>query len=128
VLGMLTSVLGVLLTAPLMAPPSQAESQADPPLSSSMEINYLIGYLGGSHCSFYRNGTWHDSRAAQEHLLERYGELALNGWVDTAEQFIDQAASRSKLTEELDLVRCPGGQATPTSAWLQDALARLRKT
>jgi hypothetical protein len=32
------------------------------------EIAHLLDYVGQSGCQFNRNGSWHDSKAAREHL------------------------------------------------------------
>ena len=57
-------MLGLLL-APVVA-------RAEPPINVPIEVNFLLGYIEGSGCEFYRNGTWYDSQAAQAHLRDKY--------------------------------------------------------
>jgi hypothetical protein len=111
-------VLLALLTAPVV--------HAELPPGALGEINYLLGYIDGSGCEFYRNGTWHDSQAAQSHIRDKYSYLVSNNQIDSAEQFIDRAASKSSLTGQPYLVKCQGGASTTTKQWLKDALDRFR--
>jgi hypothetical protein len=47
-------------------------ARADPPASVQNETSFLLGYIEGSGCEFYRNGSWHDSKEAQMHLRDKY--------------------------------------------------------
>jgi hypothetical protein len=101
-------------------------ARADPPTSVQIEVNFLLGYLEGSRCEFYRNGTWHDSKAAQAHLRDKYKYLAARNLVNTTEQFIERAATESSLSGQPYEVKCNGGAAVTSSRWLRDELARFR--
>jgi hypothetical protein len=46
--------------------------------------------------------------------------------IQTAEQFIDQAATESSLSGQPYQVRCQGGPPMTSQRWLRDELARLR--
>jgi hypothetical protein len=105
---------------------SAPAARAAPPASVQIEVNFLLGYLEGSRCEFYRNGTWHDSKAAQAHLRDKYKYLVANNRVNTTEQFIERAASESSITGQPYQVRCNGGATATSSQWLRDELARLR--
>ena len=48
----------VLMLGLLLVPVARAE----PPTNVQIEVNFLLGYVEGSGCEFYRNGTWHDSK------------------------------------------------------------------
>ena len=41
---------------------------AEPLNIAQTEVNYLLGFIERSGCQFYRNGSWYDSKRAQEHL------------------------------------------------------------
>jgi len=112
----------VLMLGLLLAPVARAE----PPISVQIEVNFLLGYLEGSRCEFYRNGTWHDSKAAQAHLRDKYKYLVARNLVNTTEQFIERGATESSITGQPYQVRCNGGATVTSSQWLRDELARFR--
>jgi len=119
----LRSVIGSALVLGLLSAPV---ARAEPPTSVQIEVNFLLGYLEGSRCEFYRNGTWHDSKAAQAHLRDKYKYLVARNLVNTTEQFIERAATESSLSGQAYEVRCNGGAAVKSSQWLRDELARFR--
>ena len=112
----------VLMLGLLLAPVVHAE----PPIGVQIEVNFLLGYLEGSGCQFYRNGTWHDSIAAQTHLRDKYKYLVARNLVNTTEQFIERGATESSLSGQPYEVRCNGGATVTSSQWLRDELARFR--
>jgi len=101
-------------------------ARAAPAAIAQTEINYLLGFIGRSGCEFYRNGSWYDSKRAQTHLRHKYEMLAAKGQIDTAEDFIEKAATQSGLSGQPYQVRCRGGEAVTSNQWLRDALARYR--
>jgi len=115
--------MGSVLVLGLLSVPV---ARADPPTSVHIEVNFLLGYLEGSRCEFYRNGTWHDSKAAQAHLRDKYKYLVAMNLVNTTEQFIERAATESSITGQPYQVRCNGGATVTSSQWLRDELARFR--
>ena len=115
--------MGSVLVLGLLSVPV---ARADPPTSVHIEVNFLLGYLEGSRCEFYRNGTWHDSKAAQAHLRDKYKYLVARNLVNTTEQFIERGATESSLSGQPYQVRCNGGAAVTSSQWLRDELARFR--
>lgn len=115
-------VTALLAPAWLWMPPAQAA----PPTSVQVEVSFLLGYVEGSGCEFYRNGSWNDSRAAQAHLRDKYKVLLARNLVDSAEQFIDRVATQSSLSGEAYRVRCNGGSTITSQQWLREELARLR--
>lgn len=114
VLGLITG-LG-LLPAVRAAPPSMAQT----------EINYLIGFIGNSGCEFYRNGSWHDSKAAETHLREKYAMLEASDQIRSSEDFIERVATKSSLSGRPYQIRCSGGEVLTTNQWLYRVLARFR--
>jgi hypothetical protein len=114
---------GMLLLLGLLLVPA---ARAEPPKIVQMEINFLLGYVEGSGCQFYRNGTWYDSRAAQAHLRDKYNYLASMNLIGSCEDFIDRAATESSFSGQPYAVRCSGGATMKSSVWLRDELARFR--
>lgn len=112
----------VLMLVLLLAPVARAE----PPTNVQVEVNFLLGYVEGSGCEFYRNGTWHDSRTAQAHLRDKYKYLAARNLIKTTEDFIERAATESSFSGQPYAVRCNGGTAVPSAQWLRAELARFR--
>jgi len=98
--------------------------RAEPSTEVQVEIDFLLGYIQGSKCEFYRNGTWHDPIAAQAHLRDKY-ELARNR-INTAEEFIERVASQSSISGQPYEVKCNGGPVVASRTWLREELARFR--
>lgn len=100
--------------------------RAAPSPAARTEINYLLGYIERSDCRFYRNGVWYDSKQAQAHLRRKYHVLAARDLIETAEDFIERAATRSSMSGEAYAIKCKGGPAEPANQWLREVLARYR--
>jgi len=115
---MATALMLGLLWAPV--------ARAEPPARVQTEVNFLLGYIEGSGCAFYRNGTWHDSKSAQAHIRDKYKYLVARNLINTTEEFIEKAATESSFTGLAYEVRCNGGAALTSNQWLRDELARLR--
>jgi len=112
-------ILALALAAPLAA-------GAAPPANVQQEVDYLLGYIGKSGCSFYRNGSWSDASAAESHIRMKFDFLARQDKIATAQEFIDKTASESSLTGQAYKVRCGADLPVKSSSWLGDALARFR--
>ena len=116
-------IMGSVLMLGLMLAPV---ARAEPPTSVQIEVNFLLGYLEGSGCEFYRNGTWHDSKAAEAHLRDKYKYLVARNLINTTEEFIDRAATESSFSGQPYEVRCNGGATVTSNQWLRNELARVR--
>jgi hypothetical protein len=116
------TLYSLLMLGFVMAP----TAQADTPVPVQIEINFLLGYLDGSACEFNRNGTWHNAQAAQAHLRDKYKYLLTRNRVNTTEEFIEQAATRSSFTGRAYEVRCKDEAIVSSNEWLRAELARFR--
>jgi len=116
-IGVLALALQLLLL-PVVRAASSTNTQT--------EVDFLLGYLAASGCEFYRNGTWHDSDAAQAHLRKKYIYLAARNMVTSAEDFIEKAGSQSSFSGEAYQVRCHGGASVTSRKWLNDELVHFR--
>jgi Family of unknown function (DUF5329) len=96
------------------------------PSVGRVEIDYLLGFIEGSGCEFYRNGNRYDAAQAGSHLREKYAALAATGRVTTGDEFIDKVASQSSLSGRPYEVSCAGHERVLTAPWLREALARFR--
>ena len=100
---------------------------AQPPLTvAQTEITYLLNFVEISGCEFYRNGSWYDSVQAEKHMHAKLDYLLARNRVNTAEDFIEQVASKSSLSGRSYEVRCGACPATLSGDWLKSALARYR--
>ena len=97
------------------------------PARAQAEIDHLFDYIANSDCRFNRNGSWHDMVAARAHVNTKYEYLKERGKIDSAESFIDNAASKSSFSGEDYQVQCPGSEPTPSASWLKAELARFRQ-
>lgn len=103
-----------------------AVAHAQPPANVQIEVSFLLGYIEGSDCEFYRNGTWKDAKVAQGHIRDKYNYLVARNMVNTTEEFIARAATESSLSGQAYKVRCKGGEIITSNKWLTDELARLK--
>jgi Family of unknown function (DUF5329) len=101
-------------------------AHADAPVKAQNEVNYLLGYIAGSGCEFYRNGSWYNAQKAHVHLREKYKYLVQNNLINSAEQFIERGASESSLSGMPYQIRCTGVAAVESQRWLREKLLELR--
>jgi hypothetical protein len=101
--------------------------RAAPPAIAQTEINYLLGFVESSACEFFRNGSWYGAKTAAAHLRDKYQMLLATGsQIYSAEDFIEEAATKSSLSGRPYQVRCNGKIAVTANEWLRDVLARYR--
>ena len=96
--------------------------------NAEKEILHLFDYLEKSNCEFNRNGIWYSPQEAAKHLERKYHWLLKKGLVNTAEQFIDRAASRSSMSGEPYWVRCGDSEPIKSSDWFTEELRRFRES
>jgi hypothetical protein len=117
---LLVIVLTCLLVPAIEAAPLAPAARA--------EVDGLLSRLEASACEFSRNGSWYPASEAKAHLLRKLGYLEDKGLVQTAEQFIERAASSSSVTGEPYLVRCGSDAPVQSGAWLRAQLKAMRAT
>jgi uncharacterized protein DUF5329 len=116
-----STIIGLLLLG-FMLPVSAA-----PSAKAKAEIAQLMDALSESGCRFQRNGSWHDTTEARAHLQRKYDYLLKKDKVDSAEQFIERAASRSSMSGQPYRVQCAGKEQDAAS-WFNGQLKRLRSS
>lgn len=102
-------------------------ASAAPSADARREIAQLIGSLDGSQCQFQRNGSWYGPADARLHLQRKYDYLLRKDKVDTAEQFIERAASQSSMSGKPYRIACPGQPEQTAAVWFTARLAALRQ-
>ena len=110
-------LLALALAAPMAA-------GAAPAAGVQQDVDHLLAFIETSNCSFYRNGTRSDAKAALAHVRMKYDYLAGRDKVASAKDFIELAASQSSLSGKPYQVMCPGSAQVPSRAWLSEELAR----
>jgi hypothetical protein len=90
------------------------------------EVDALLASLETSGCQFNRNGSWYSGAEARNHLLGKLEYLEKRGTVQSAEQFIELAASKSSVSGQAYQVRCNGQSPVASQTWLAQQLTALR--
>lgn len=96
------------------------------PVPVRAEIDAMLNRLEASGCQFLRNGSWHDGARAKAHLLDKLAYIEKRGTVQSAEQFIELAASRSSLSGRPYQVRCGERAPVESRQWLGEQLTVVR--
>lgn len=115
-------IVSLLISACLMVP----QVHAQPLKTVELEVNYLLNAIGASGCKFYRNGSWYSSVSAQAHLRDKYHYLAAGNFINTTEEFIEKAATKSSFTGLAYAVKCDGAAEVSSKQWLSEMLAHSR--
>lgn len=97
-----------------------------PSAAAQAEIAHLLAHLRTSGCEFRRNGTWYSATDAAAHLERKKQYLVKHAQIESAEGFIEKAASKSSMSGEPYLVRCQLHQTVPSAVWLRAELDRFR--
>ena len=105
-----------------------AGNAASVPPVAKAEIDGLLSRLEASSCTFNRNGTWYPATEAKAHLLRKLKYLEDRGAVQSAEQFIELAASSSSTTGQPYLVKCESGAPVQSGTWLLSQLQLMRSS
>jgi hypothetical protein len=113
--------LSALLAAPVLMAAPLASSQRS-------EIDALMVTLQSSACEFNRNDSWHNAVEAKTHLLRKLDYLEGKNAVQSTEQFIELAASKSSLSGQAYQVKCGSAAAVDSKTWLTTQLKRIRST
>ena len=108
----------------LIAIVTNGQIQATP--QATQEIMGLLDFVEHSECQFVRNGSEYPGPRARAHLEKKLNYLEGKNMVNSAEDFIDLAATKSSMSERVYEVRCSEG-VEPASTWLQRELQRQRQ-
>jgi hypothetical protein len=96
------------------------------PPASKIEIDALLDFISHSGCNFYRNGSWHDSQSAASHVRDKYLYFSARQQIDSTEDFIARAATKSSFSGWQYKVKCPGSPEQPSANWLLNELKHER--
>jgi hypothetical protein len=115
-----------LSAVPVFALCAGAPAWAQEDARSREEIAHLLDFVAHSDCQFYRNGSWHDAKAARDHIQEKYDYLLRRKLVPDTRAFIERAASQSSISGKAYHVRCGNGPEITSAQWLNTELERYR--
>ncbi|MFS2069088.1 DUF5329 domain-containing protein [Pseudomonas sp. CT11-2] len=101
-------------------------AQAQIPPKATQEINSLLDFVEHSECRFVRNGSEYAGPQARAHLEKKLEYLEEQERVNSAEDFIELAATQSSMSGRAYEVHCPAG-IQPASLWLKTELQRQRQ-
>ena len=100
----------------------QAEAVVDNPAVDAMAAGKKLNQRA------YVMRVAYSATDAKSHLLVKLRYLEDRGMVDSAEQFIELAASKSSMSGQPYQVRCANAAPVPSSTWLLSQLQRIRAT
>lgn len=115
--SILTVILGLWWTLSVASPTT---------VPIKAEIEALLASLQASGCQFNRNGSWYTGAEAKDHLLRKLEYLEGKGTVQSTEQFIELAASRSSASGKPYQVRCGSESPMESGLWLTRQLSIIR--
>jgi len=113
----------VLLAACTKAtPPDPPAPGAPPARDENARIEALLRAVSTADVTFIRNGSPHEPKAAADHLRTKWKRA---GRPLTAEQFIENIASKSSMSGKPYLVRLADGKEIPAGDWFRARLAEI---
>lgn len=97
---------------------------ADVPDAERHEVTRLLEFLRTSDCVMERNGERYSGEDAYAHVKKKYDYFRDD--VDTSEEFIDYAATKSTMSGKYYLVICASDPPVRTRDWLLGELRKYR--
>lgn len=91
----------------------------------SDEIKHLLAYVEATDCQYERNGKHHNGSEALAHIRKKYDYYQDD--IQSAEDFIKYAATKSNLSGKHYKVHCDNQKAIKSSDWLKAELSAFRK-
>jgi hypothetical protein len=99
-------------------------AQAAPPPAEQARIERLIQFVETQKdIHFVRNGSAYSSKDAAKFLRRKFEKMGEH--VGTAQQFIEQIASKSSTSGEAYRIRYADGREVPAAKFLGDELKRM---
>lgn len=116
----LKRTLAATLAATLLLHPAGSPRAQEAPPDTATQIAHLLDFVRTSPCAFVRNGTAYAGAEAVVHIRKKYDYF--KDKIMTADDFIDLAATKSEMSGQPYLVRCPEQAPAPAAAWLRTEL------
>jgi hypothetical protein len=90
-----------------------------------LAIAHLLNYVSESGCTFIRNGKEYKAEKAANHMRRKYEHY--KDEIETPEDFIRLAGTKSILSGRPYMVRTESGKEASCAEWLESALEEYRK-
>ena len=88
------------------------------------EISHLLQFVESTTCQYERNGDLHTGTEAVEHIRRKFEHF--RDRIDSAEKFIELAATKSTISGRYYVVHCAGQPEVTSRDWLLRELKRYR--
>ena len=98
---------------------------ADVSTAQKPEVEHLINFVKNSSCEINRNGRFHKGNEAVSHIQKKYAYF--RDKINTTEEFIEYAATKSTMSGKYYLVKCGKAEAVRTKEWLLNELKSYRQ-
>ena len=121
-----TSLLMVVLTLLALTGPLISLVQSNEHKAENIEeiVGHLLDYVAKSESVFIRNGKEHSSEKAAAHIRKKYEHYKEE--IETPEDFIRLAATKSMISGKSYMVRLEDGREIHCAEWLAAELAAYR--
>jgi malic enzyme len=113
-----------LVTALFVFFVSSSNAVADVAKAQQQEVQHLLSFIRHSICTIDRNGSLHDGEEAYRHVRKKYDYY--RDEIDSSENFIAYAATKSMLSGRHYLVKCGNNPPITTEKWLLKELSHYR--
>ena len=110
----------------ITAASSLAALAAEPSPSAKVEVEQLLARVAASGCQFQRNGVWHGAANARAHLEKKYQYLLSKHLVNTSDDFISLAATKSSTSGKPYFVKCGAEKQVRSATWMAAQLREVR--
>lgn len=120
--GKIMLVFSVLLM--LISSAVYSEGRADPG-TLEKTVQYLLDVVTCSNLVFIRNGEQHNGEEAAAHMRKKYNYF--KNRIETPENFIEYAATKSLMSGKPYLVVTESGEKMLCARWLRQVLSAYRQ-
>lgn len=100
-------------------------ANADVSAEQKLETSHLLNFVKDTPCKIIRNGKAYDGNGAVTHIRKKYDYFKDD--IETTEQFIELAATKSTLSGKYYTVVCGDAQPVRTKDWLLEELRNYRQ-
>ena len=97
---------------------------ADVPPEQLSEVEHLLAFVKNSGCIINRNGTDHPADKGISHIETKYDYFRDD--ISSTEEFIELSATKSTMSGDYYMVKCPGKETIKTQDWLLTELKKYR--
>ena len=97
---------------------------ADVSAEQLKEVHHLLAFVKNSNCIINRNGTDYPADKGLSHIEKKYDYFRDD--IENTEDFIELSATKSTMSGDYYMVRCPEKETIKTKDWLLTELKKYR--